>query len=139
MQLRPADAQVAAGAMMQQSMQTTSTSQSADAYQGTNGGQDTQNSTDAAANAMSSPRTLPLHAKQQGKRAGSRASSPLGKKKHGASRGRVGSKGAVHQGLPDQAEEEEGLQAQQYAAQEQAEIMIMVQPSCPQYTSPAAH
>lgn len=69
----------------------------------------------------------PLHAKQRSKRSGSRAASPLGKKKDAGGRGRGSNKINLHWRSNSQAGGED-VEAIQIALQDEAELQIMVRP-----------
>ena len=69
----------------------------------------------------------PLHAKQHSKRPGSRAASPLGKKKDAGDRGRGSNKISLYGRSNSQAGGED-VEAIQIAVQEEAEMQIMVRP-----------
>ena len=69
----------------------------------------------------------PLHAKQHSKRPGSRAASPLGKKKDAGGRGRGSNKISLYGRSNSQAGGED-VEAIQIAVQEEAEMQIMVRP-----------
>lgn len=70
----------------------------------------------------------PLHAEQRSKRPGSRAASPLGKKKDAGGQGRGSNKISLQGGLDSQAGGED-MKAIQIAMQEEAELQTTVRPS----------
>lgn len=126
MQHRPSDADLTASTAVQQTAQGTASSQFADPRQDADAKCSTSGSIEypaSAAKVTSSITQSP--AKQLGKRLNSRASSPLGKKKYAEDRGRSGNNGGPQKAPQDQIGAED-LQRRQIAAQEDAEMMIMV-------------
>ena len=125
MQHRPSDADLTASTAVQQTAQDTASSQFADPRQDADASCSTSGSIDTASAAKVTSSITPSPAKQLGKRLNSRASSPLGKKKYAGDRGRSGYNGGPQKAPQDQIGAED-LQRKQIAAQEDAEMMIMV-------------
>jgi len=126
MQSSPLDAGSTTKCTVQPTKQLVTATESSDIDQNIAAVKQTDSGSALAAVAVASGAQL-LRAKQRSKRSGSKAASPLGKKKDAGNRGRGSNKICLQRGLDSQAGGQD-VEAIQIALQEEAELQIMVRP-----------